>query len=139
MKKLSKKELEVVVERIENEIKKVKKEKLVKLFEESEEGKRMRKLEEELKEELEEVNKKVEELRELGNSFLDREFGERRYGLVDVERVDSFRGFSVGVVVGKYGVYNKGRGEIEKEIILEGLKGEFDLEELMKGMVEKFG
>ena len=45
MKKLGKKELEIVVEEVSREICKVKKERLVEKFESSEEGKKVRELE----------------------------------------------------------------------------------------------
>ena len=64
MKKLGKKELEIVVGEISKEICKVKKERLVKKFESSEEGKRVMELVDLINKELVEINEKMEELKE---------------------------------------------------------------------------
>ena len=55
-----------------------------------------------------------------------------------------FKEWSVDVKVGKD--YDSGfsserrsiESKVERELILEGLKGEFDLNELIKSMIEKF-
>jgi hypothetical protein len=69
MKKLGKKELEIVVNEISKEIGKIKKEKLVNDFESSDEGKRMRELESSIKKVLVGVNEELMELRELKEKF----------------------------------------------------------------------
>ena len=58
--------------------------------------------------------------------------------------VNVLSGFGVRIKVGEeynssYGNVVSGiRNDVEKELILEGLKGEFDLNEMMKRMIEKF-
>jgi hypothetical protein len=147
MKKLGKKELEIVVNEISKEIGKIKKEKLVIDFESSEEGKRMRELESSIKEVLVGVNEELMELRELKEKFSNEKLGGRGFRLLDLEEEKSvnFRsGFGVRVKIGEeynsnYGsVFSGIRNDVERELILEGLKGEFDLNEVMKRMIEKF-
>ena len=147
MKKLGKKELEIVVGEISKEIGKIKKEKLVNEFESSEEGKRMRELESSIKKVLVGVNEELMELRELKEKFSNEKLGGRRFRLLDLEEEKSvnFRnGFGVKVKIGEeynsnYGnVFSGIRNDVERELILEGLKGEFDLNEVMKRMIEKF-
>jgi hypothetical protein len=147
MKKLGKKELEIVINEISKEIGKIKKEKLVIDFESSEEGKRMRELESSIKEVLVGVNEELMELRELKEKFSNEKLGGRGFRLLDLEEEKSvnFRsGFGVRVKIGEeynsnYGsVFSGIRNDVERELILEGLKGEFDLNEVMKRMIEKF-
>jgi hypothetical protein len=147
MKKLGKKELEIVVNEISKEIGKIKKEKLVSEFESSEEGKRMRELESSIKKVLVGVNEELMELRELKEKFSNEKLGGRGFRLLDLEEEKSvnFRnGFGVKVKIGEeyssgYGsVFSGIRNDVERELILEGLKGEFDLNEVMKRMIEKF-
>jgi hypothetical protein len=146
MKKLGKKELEIVINEISNEVCKIKKEKLVKEFEGSEKGKKMRELESSVKGMLEEVNKNVEELRKLEEGYCKEFLNGRGYGLLDLKvgnKVE-YGKFGIEVVVGDgYVGYFSFLGsdikrEVEKELILEGLRGEFDLDEVMKKMIEKF-
>jgi hypothetical protein len=145
MKKLGKKELEIVVGEISKEICKVKKERLVKKFESSEEGKRVMELVDLINKELVEINEKVKELKEEKGKFDSRELGSSSYGLLDLE-VESgrFEKWKVDVKVGRD--YDNGysgevrsiESKVEKDLILEGLKGEFDLNEMIKSMVEKY-
>ncbi len=146
MKKLGKRELEIVINEVSNEICKIKKEKLVKEFEGSEKGKRMRELESSVKSMLVEVNKNVEELRELEKSYCKEFFGGRGFGLLNL-KVDNkveYGKFGIEVVVGDgygSGISYLGsdiKREVERELVLEGLRGEFDLDEVMKKMIEKF-
>ena len=147
MKKLGKKELEIVVNEISKEIGKIKKEKLVKEFESSEEGKKMRELEEGIKKMLVGVNEDLEVMKELRDKFSKEKLGGEFWRLLDLEENRSVvvkGGFSVKIKIGEeynssYGNVVSGiRNNVEKELILEGLKGEFDLNEMMKRMIEKF-
>ncbi len=145
MKKLGKKELEIVVGEVSKEICKVKKEKLIEKFESSEEGKRVRELENLINVELLNVNMYLEELREKKEKFENRELNGKSYGLLDLDVEHSkFKNWEVGVRVGRdyeYSFSSESRSisdKVERELILEGLKGEFDLKELIKSMIEKF-
>ena len=145
MKKLGKKELEIVVGEVSKEICKVKKEKLVEKFESSEEGKKVRELEKLINDGLVEINEKLKELKKSKEEFESKELNGSSWGLLDLE-VESgrFKEWSVDVVVGKdydsgfSGVRRGIESKVERELILEGLKGEFDLNELIKSMIEKF-
>jgi hypothetical protein len=145
MKKLGKKELEIVVGEVSKEICKVKKEKLIEKFESSEEGKGIRKLENLINESLVEVNVNLNKLKELKEVFERRELEGFGYGLLDLEvEKGRFKDWGVDIKVGRdyNGGYSSSRNkineEVERELILEGLKGEFDLNELIKRMIEKF-
>ena len=147
MKKLGKKELEIVVNEISKEIGKIKKEKLVSDFESSGEGKRMKELESSIEGKLVGVNEELMELRELKEKFSNEKLGGRGFRLLDLvedKSVNFDSGFSVKIKVGEefecnYGSVVSGiRNNVERELILEGLKGEFDLNEMMKRMIEKF-
>lgn len=145
MKKLGKKELEIVVGEVSREICKVKKEKLIEKFESSEEGKKVRELEKFINDGLVEINEKLKELKESKEKFESRELNGSSWGLLDLD-VESgrFKEWSVGVVVGKdydssFGSERRSISDkVEKDLILEGLKGEFDLSEMIKSMVEKY-
>lgn len=145
MKKLGKKELEIVVGEVSKEICKVKKEKLVEKFESSEEGKKVRELEKLINDRLVEINEKLKELKESKEKFESRELNGSSWGLLDLD-VESgrFKEWSVGVIVGKdydssFGSERRSISDkVEKDLILEGLKGEFDLSEMIKSMVEKY-
>ena len=147
MKKLGKKELEIVVNEISKEICKIKKEKLVSEFESSEEGKKMRELESNIESVLVGVNESLLELKELKEKYSNEKLGGRGWRLLDLDEnrsVNVLSGFGVRIKVGEeynssYGNVVSGiRNDVEKELILEGLKGEFDLNEMMKRMIEKF-
>lgn len=147
MKKLGKKELEIVVNEISNEICKIKKGKLINDFESSEEGKRMRELEGSIESKLVGVNEELMELRELKEKFGNEKLGGSSFRMLDLEEnksVNFGKGFGVKIKIGEdygssYGSVVSGiRNNVEKELILEGLKGEFDLNEMMKRMIEKF-
>ena len=145
MKKLGKKELEIVVGEVSKEICKVKKEKLIEKFESSREGKVIRNLENLINEKLLYVNMYLKELREKKEEFENRELNGRSYGLLDLDVENSkFKNWEVSVRVGRdyeYSFSSECRSisdKVERELILEGLKGEFDLKELIKSMIEKF-
>jgi len=145
MKKLGKKELEIVVGEVSKEICKVKKERLVEKFESSEEGKKVRELEKFINDGLVEINEKLKELKESKEKFESKELNGSSWGLLDLD-VESgrFKEWSVRVVVGKdydssFGSERRSVSDkVEKDLILEGLKGEFDLNEMIKSMVEKY-
>ena len=145
MKKLGKKELEIVVGEVSREICKVKKEKLIEKFESSEEGKKVRELEKFINDGLVEINEKLKELKENKEKFESRELNGSSWGLLDLD-VESgrFKEWSVGVILGKdydssFGSERRSISDkVEKDLILEGLKGEFDLSEMIKSMVEKY-
>jgi len=147
MKKLGKKELEIVVNEISKEICKIKKGKLVSEFEGSEEGKRMKELESSIESKLVGVNKELMELRELKEKFGNEKLGGSSFRLLDLvekKSVNFGSGFGVEIKIGEDYESNYGgevrsiSNNVEKELILEGLKGEFDLNEMMKRMIEKF-
>ena len=147
MKKLGKKELEIVVNEISKEICKIKKEKLVSEFESSEEGKKMRELESSIESVLVGVNESLLELKELKEKYSNEKLGGRGWRLLDLDEnrsVNVLSGFGVRIKVGEeynssYGNVVSGiRDDVERELILEGLKGEFNLNEVMKRMIEKF-
>ena len=147
MKKLGKKELEIVVNEISKEICKIKKGKLISEFEGSEEGKRMKELESSIESKLVGVNKELMELRELKEKFGNEKLGGSSFRLLDLvekKSVNFGSGFGVEIKIGEDYESNYGsevsrvRNNVERELILEGLKGEFDLNELMKKMIEKF-
>ena len=139
MKKLGKKELEIVVGEVSREICKVKKEKLIEKFESSEEGKKVRELEKFINDGLVEINEKLKELKESKEKFESRELNGSSWGLLDLD-VESgrFKEWSVGVIVGKdydssFGSERRSVSDkVEKDLILEGLKGEFDLFVILK-------
>lgn len=144
MKKLGKKELEIVVKEISNEISKIKKEKVISSFEGSEEGKRMRELEKSIGSKLEVVNEELMEMRDLKKKFVVEKLKVREdWSMLELDEKRDVKfggGFSVEIRVGVgYGgdIWSI-REKVEREIILEGLKGEFNFEEIMKRMIEKF-
>jgi hypothetical protein len=118
---------------------------LIEKFESSEEGKGIRKLENLINESLVEVNVNLNKLKGLKEVFENRELGGFGYGLLDLEvEKGRFKDWGVDIKVGRdyNGGYSSSRNkineEVERELILEGLKGEFDLNELIKRMIEKF-
>lgn len=145
MKKLSKKELEIVVEEIGKKVSEIKVGKLEKEFNESEEGKVILEKVKEVRERLVVVNELMEEVNELRKKYLeDRDLV--GYSVVDLEC--NWRGwgkgflYSVEIDIGKK--YKGGLGSfeikksIERELVLNGIKGEFDLDKLMKEFIEKY-
>lgn len=146
MKKLGKKELEIVVNEIGGRICEIKKEKWVNEFEGSEEGKRMRELEKGIKERLVSVNEDISELLKLEKEFISKNLEGSGYGYLDV-KVDERVGWKKlgvdvrvgeGIYISSFGIGGDIKNKVERELILEGLKGEFDLDEVMKRMIEKF-
>ena len=98
-----------------------------------------------INESLVEVNVNLNKLKELKEVFESRELGGFGYGLLDLEvEKGKFKDWGVDIKVGRdySGGYSSSRNrineDVEKELILEGLKGEFDLNEMIKRMIEKF-
>jgi hypothetical protein len=107
----------------------------------------MRELEGSIESKLVGVNEELMELRELKEKFSNEKLGGRSFRLLDLEEKKSVNfgsGFGVVIKIGEdyesnYGSVVSGiRDNVERELILEGLKGEFDLNEMMKRMIEKF-
>ena len=89
----------------------------------------------------------MNKLKELKEVFESRELGGFGYGLLDLEVEKGWNQkweWGVDIKVGRDydGGYSSSRNrineDVERELILEGLKGEFDLNELIKRMIEKF-
>lgn len=135
MKKLSKIELDVVVNEVINNIKGIEKNKCEELFDKSENKdlflSKVREIEE-LEDKVELLNK---EIREIENKF--KEDNLRVFFSNKNNRYNSKKSFSISLLDGKsneYGLYK----EIEKEIILNGINSEFDIKKFIEELVEKF-
>ena len=136
MKKLSKKELEIVVEEIVGKIKEIGVEREFKEFNESEEGK-------EILKGIEEVNLLIKECKEKKKELEDL-FNKSKWGKVKFD--DMVLCLNSNLSMGEVNVgerWGYGRNyelskNIEKEIILGGIKEGFDLDKLIKELVEKF-
>lgn len=135
MKKLSKIELDVVVNEVINNIKGIEKNKCEELFDKSENKDLfLNKVKE-----IEELENKVEllnkEIREIENKF--KEDNLRIFFNSKNNRYNSKKSFSISLLDGKsneYGLYK----EIEKDIILNGINSEFDIKKFIEELVEKF-
>jgi hypothetical protein len=136
MKKLSKVELDVVVNEVVNSIKLIEENKCKEIFNKSENKdlflskvKEIEELEDKLdllKNEIREIENKFKEdnLRVFFNSKINRSFG-------------SNKSFSITLGssnVNNYSLYK----DIEKCIILEGISNEFDINKFIKELIEKF-
>ena len=137
MKKLSKIELDVVVNEVVNSIKLIEENKSKELFDKSENKdlflskvKEIEELEDKLdllKNEIREIENKFKEdnLRVFFNSSNNRYYGNEK------------KSFGMSLLDGKgneYGLYKN----IEKEIILNGINSEFDIKKFIEELVEKF-
>jgi len=133
MKKLSRLELDVVVNEVVNNIKKIEEKKVNKLFEISDNKDLFLKKVNEIKELEDKVNLLKEEIREIENKFkeegisvyFNRGFNNNDRKLFNISLIDS-KG-------GSYCLYK----EIEKEIILSSLK-ELNVDSLIESLIEKF-
>ena len=92
-----------------------------------------------------EINEKLKELKESKEKFESKELNGSSWGLLDVDvEIGKFKEWSVRVIVGKdydssFGSERRSVSDkVERDLILEGLKGEFDLSEMIKSMVEKY-
>ena len=136
MKKLSKKELEIVVEEIVGKIKKVGVEREFKEFNESEEGK-------EILGKIEGLDLLIKECKEKKKEIEDL-FKKSKWGKVEFDNMVLYLNSNLsmgGVRVEERWGYSRSyelSRNIEKEIILGGIKEGFDLDKLIKELVEKF-
>jgi hypothetical protein len=133
MKKLSRIELDVVVNEVVNNIKKIEEKKVNKLFEISDNKDLFLEKVNEIKKLEDKVNLLKEELRDIENKFkeegisvyFNRGFNNNNGKLFNISLIDS-KG-------GSYCLYK----EIEKEIILSSLK-ELNIDSLIESLIEKF-
>ena len=137
MKKLSKIELDVVVNEVINNIKGIEKNKSKELFDKNENKdlflSKVKEIEE-LEDKLELLNNEINKIEKKFNEdnlriyFNNR--NNRNYG-------NENKSYSLSLLDGKgneYGLYK----EIEKEIILNGINSEFDIKKFIEELVEKF-
>ena len=137
MKKLSKIELDVVVNEVINNIKGIEKNKCEELFDKSENKELFLSKVKEIEELEDKLDLLKDEVREIENKFKEdnlRVFfnfsNNRYYG-------NEKKSFVINLLDGKgneYGLYK----EIEKEIILNGISSEFDIKKFIEELVEKF-
>ena len=133
MKKLSRIELDVVVNEVVNNIKKIEEKKVNKLFEISDNKDLFLEKVNEIKELEDKVNLLKEEIREIENKFSEEGlsvFFNRGYNN------NNKRLFSISLKDSKGGSYCLYK-EIEKEIILSSLK-ELNIDNLINNLIEKF-
>ena len=135
MKKLSKIELDVVINEVINNIRGIEKNKSEELFDKNENKdlflSKVKEIEE-LEDKVELLNK---EIREIENKF--KEDNLRVFFSSKNNRYNSKKSFSISLLDGKsneYGLYK----EIEKDIILNGINSEFDIKKFIEELVEKF-
>lgn len=136
MKKLSKVELDVVVNEVVNGIKLIEENKCKELFDKSENKdlflnkvKEIEELEDKLdllKEEIRKIENKFKEdnLRVFFNSKNNRSFGNNK-------------SFNISLINDKSNSYSLYK-DIEKCIILEGISNEFDIKKFIEELIEKF-
>lgn len=135
MKKLSRIELDVVVNEVVNSIKLIEKNKSKELFDKNENKdlflSKVKEIEE-LENKLELLNNEINEIEKKFNEDNLRVFynsKNRRYNNNEVYSLSLLNGKG-----GDYGLYK----EIEKEIILNGINSEFDIKKFIEELVEKF-
>jgi predicted nucleic acid-binding Zn-ribbon protein len=136
MKKLSKLELDIVVNEVMNGIKVIEENKCKELFDKSENKdlflnkvKEIEELEnkvELLKNEIREIENKFKEdnLRVFFNSKINRSYG-------------SNKSFNISLINDKSNSYSLYK-EIEKCIVLEGISSDFDIKKFIEELIEKF-
>jgi len=136
MKKLSKIELDVVVNEVINNIKLIEENKSKELFDKSENKDLFLSKVKEIEELEDKVDLLKNEIREIENKFKEdnlRVFFSNRNNRYGNEK----KSFSLSLLDGKgneYGLYKN----IEKEIILNGIESEFDIKKFIEELVEKF-
>jgi hypothetical protein len=134
MKKLSRIELDVVVNEVINNLKKIEEKKVNKLFEISDNKDLFLEKVNEIKELEDKVNLLKEEIREIENKFSEEGlsvFFNRGYNNNNNKRL-----FNISLKDSKGGSYCLYK-EIEKEIILSSLK-ELNINNLIESLIEKF-
>lgn len=136
MKKLSKMELDIVINEVINGIKVIEENKCKELFDKSENKdlflnkvKEIEELEDKidlLKNEIREIENKFKEdnLRVFFNSKMNRSFG-------------SNKSFNISLINDKSNSYSLYK-DIEKCIVLEGISSEFDIKKFIEELIEKF-
>ena len=137
MKKLSRIELDVVVNEVINNIKGIEKNKCEELFDKNENKDLFLSKVKEIEELEDKLDLLKDEIREIENKFKEDNLriyfnnrNNRYYG-------NENKSFSLSLLDGKgneYGLYK----EIEKEIILSGINSEFDIKKFIEELVEKF-
>jgi hypothetical protein len=136
MKKLSKMELDIVINEVVNGIKLIEENKCKELFDKSENKdlyldkvKEIEELEDKidlLKNEIREIENKFKEdnLRVFFNSKINRSYG-------------SNKSFNISLINNKGNSYELYK-DIEKCIVLEGISSEFDIKKFIEELIEKF-
>jgi len=135
MKKLSRIELDVVVNEVINNIKGIEENKCKELFDKNENKDLYLSKVKEIEELEDKLDLLKNEIREIENKFKEDNLG--IYFVNKNNRYNSKRSFSINLLDGKgnsYGLYK----EIEKEIILNGISSEFDIKKFIEELVEKF-
>ena len=137
MKKLSKIELDVVVNEVINNIKGIEKNKSKELFDKNENKDLFLSKVKEIEELEDKLDLLKNEIREIENKFKEDNLriyfnnrNNRNYG-------NENKSYSLSLLDGKgneYGLYKN----IEKEIILNGINSEFDIKKFIEELVEKF-
>jgi hypothetical protein len=133
MKKLSRIELDVVVNEVVNNIKKIEEKKVNKLFEISDNKDLFLEKVNEIKKLEDKINLLKEELRDIENKF--KEEGISVYFKRGYKNNDR-KLFNISLIDSKGGSYCLYK-EIEKEIILSSLK-ELNVDSLIESLIEKF-
>jgi hypothetical protein len=137
MKKLSRIELDVVVNEVINNIKGIEKNKCEELFDKNENKDLFLSKVKEIEELEDKLDLLKDEIREIENKFKEDNlkiyFNSRSNRFIGSEN----KSFNISLLGGKgnnYGLYK----EIEKEIILNGINSEFDVKKFIEELVEKF-
>lgn len=134
MKKLSRLELDVIVNEVVNNIKKIEEKKVNKLFEISDNKDLFLEKVNEIKKLEDKVNLLKEEIREIENKF--KEEGISVYFNRGYNNNNNRKLFNISLIDSKGGSYCLYK-EIEKEIILSSLK-ELNVDSLIESLIEKF-
>lgn len=135
MKKLSKIELDVVVNEVINNIKGIEENKCKELFDKSENKDLFLSKVKEIEELEDKLDLLKNEIREIENKF--KEDNLRVFFNSKNNRYNKNKSFNLSLLDGKcneYGLYKN----IEKEIILNGIESEFDIKKFIEELVEKF-
>jgi hypothetical protein len=135
MKKLSRIELDVVVNEVVNSIKKIEENKSKELFEKSENKDLFLSKVKEFEELEDKLDLLKKEMREIENKF-DKD-NLRVFFVNKNNRYNKKESFSVSGSNDKGNSFNLYK-DIEKEIILNGINSEFDIKKFIEELVEKF-
>ena len=137
MKKLSRIELDVVVNEVINNIKGIEENKCKELFDKNENKDLFLSKVKEIEELEDKLDLLKNEIREIENKF--KEDNLRIYFVNKSNRFfgNENKNYSLSLLNGKSSNYSLYK-EIEKEIILNGISSEFDIKKFIKELVEKF-